>query len=134
VRLNREAPPRLYPILDASLLPVEGSSREARLRALADELLAAGVTLLQYRNKTGNEAEVLADTFLLRAAAPRGKCLLILNDFPALAVQVGFDGAHVGQEDMATEEARAVLGAERILGVSTHNPDQLAAAELTSAD
>ncbi len=134
MHFKREGFPRLYPILDASLLAGEGASREELLRALVGDLIAAGVTLFQYRNKSGNETEVLADVLLLREAAPPGECRLILNDFPALAAQTCFDGAHVGQEDMAAEEARAVLGVEKILGISTHNPEQLGAAELTSAD
>ena len=126
--------PPLYPILDASLLSESSIAREARLRSLVEELLVAGVSLLQYRNKVGTEREILADANLLRKVVPFGGCTLILNDYPALAVDAGFDGVHVGQLDMAPEEARAVIGADRILGVSTHNPEQLAAAELTSAD
>ncbi len=98
------------------------------------ELLSAGVTLLQYRNKMGSEAEVLADALILRSAAPVGRCVLILNDYPALAVEAGFDGVHVGQGDMPADEARELVGAGRIVGVSTHNPEQLADAELSSAD
>ena len=71
---------------------------------------------------------------MLRAAAPVGQCVLILNDYPALAVEAGFDGVHVGQTDMPVEEARALIGYERMVGVSTHTPEQLAAAELSSAD
>jgi thiamine-phosphate pyrophosphorylase len=124
----------LYPILDASLLPIGRPAREERLRRLMGELLSAGVGLLQYRNKTGSEAEVLADALVLRAVAPVGKCVLILNDYPALAVAAGFYGVHVGQQDLPAEQARAVVGSGRIVGVSTHNSEQLAAAELTSSD
>jgi len=134
VCLNREMVPSLYPILDASILPAHGSAREAQLRSLIEELLAAGVSLLQYRNKLGTEGEILADANFLRKVMPFGSCTLILNDYPSLAVEAGFDGVHLGQLDMAPEEARSIVGAERILGVSTHNPEQLAEAELTSAD
>jgi thiamine-phosphate pyrophosphorylase len=132
--LNEGMLPRLYPILDSSFLPAAWPSREQRLRSWMTELLSVGVTLLQYRNKTGSEAEVLADALVLRAAAPVGTCILILNDYPALAVEAGFDGVHVGQQDMPVERARAVVGHERMVGVSTHNPEQLAEGELTSAD
>jgi thiamine-phosphate pyrophosphorylase len=124
----------LYPVLDAGFLPVSGVAREERLRSLIAELLNAGVTLLQYRNKAGSAAEVLADALLLRASAPVGSCRLILNDYPALAVEAGFDGVHVGQTDMSPEAARGIVGPGRILGVSTHNPEELAAANLSSAD
>jgi thiamine-phosphate pyrophosphorylase len=124
----------LYPILDASVLPTGGVAREKRLRSLIEQLLSAGVTLLQYRNKTGTESEVLADALVLREAGASGRFVLVLNDYPELAVRASFDGVHVGQQDMAPEEARSIIGAKSILGVSTHNPQQLAAADLTSAD
>jgi thiamine-phosphate pyrophosphorylase len=124
----------LYPILDAGFLPLPGPEREERLRSLVAELLSVGVTLLQYRNKSGGEAEVLADALVLRAAAPVGRCVLILNDYPALVVEAGFDGVHVGQQDMPVEQVRALIGRGKMIGVSTHDPDQLAAAELGSAD
>jgi thiamine-phosphate pyrophosphorylase len=126
--------PRLYPILDAGFLPPPGFLREERLRSLATELLEAGVSLLQYRNKTGGEAEILQDALILRDAAPVGRCVLILNDYPRLAVRAGFDGVHVGQEDETPAEAREMVGVDRIVGVSTHNAEQLVGAELSSAD
>jgi thiamine-phosphate pyrophosphorylase len=125
---------RLYPILDAGFLSPPGPLREARLRSWMAELLSAGVTLLQYRNKTGTEAEVLTDALVLRAAAPIGLCTLILNDYPRLAVEAGFDGVHVGQGDMPVEEARALVGYERMVGVSTHTPEQISDAGWNSAD
>jgi thiamine-phosphate pyrophosphorylase len=124
----------LYPILDAGFLPPPGPARDERLRNWMAELLAAGVTLLQYRNKGGDEAEVLADALVLRAAAPVGQCTLILNDYPALVVEAGFDGVHVGQTDVSPSKARALVGYKRIIGISTHNQEQLAAAELSFAD
>jgi thiamine-phosphate pyrophosphorylase len=124
----------LYPILDASFLPTDKTARHVLLKSLVAELLAAGVTLLQYRNKSGREEELLADAVVLREAAPVGSCLLIMNDFPALEIEAGFDGVHLGQQDMAPEEARSLIGLERILGISTHNPQQLALAERTSAN
>lgn len=90
--------------------------------------------MLQYRNKSGSEAEVLADALVLRSAAPVGQCTLILNDYPRLAIEAGFDGVHVGQGDMPVEEARALVGYERIVGVSTHTPEQISNAEWNSAD
>ena len=129
---------KLYPILDVATLgerlPQAGPGRADFLSKLVKELLAVGVSLLQYRNKAGSEAEVLADAMVLRTAAPVGSCVLILNDYAALAKRTGFDGVHVGQEDMAVDEARALLGKGKMLGVSTHNPVQLATAELSSAD
>lgn len=134
VCLNQEMISPLYPILDAGFLPPPGLAREERLGSLMAELLAAGVTLLQYRNKTGDEDEILDDALVLRAAAPVGQCALILNDYPGLAVEAAFDGVHVGQQDIPADLARILIGDRKILGVSTHNPEQLTVAELSSAD
>src|SRR5271169_5781009 len=101
--------PRLYPILDASFLPAHGPAREATLQSLVEELRAVGVTVLQYRNKVSTEGEILADVNLLRRIVPTGTCPLILTDDPSLAVQAKFDGVHVGQQDMALEEAREIV-------------------------
>jgi thiamine-phosphate pyrophosphorylase len=59
---------------------------------------------------------------------------LIMNDRADLCLAAGFDGAHVGQGDLSPEAVRAIIGPERWLGVSTHNPEQLGEADLTSAD
>ncbi len=124
--------PPLYPILDASVLPASGRNRF--LSALAKELVEAGVTLLQYRNKQGGDDEILADASVLRTALSSDRCVLILNDRPDLVEATGFDGVHIGQEDLVPQEARALIGAERLLGVSTHNAAQLSLANQTSAD
>ncbi|HVJ09830.1 MAG TPA: thiamine phosphate synthase [Acidisarcina sp.] len=113
----------LYPILDASLLPLE--DRSGFVTRLAGELLDAGVSLLQYRNKTGSDREVLEDVAMLRHLLPAGRCVLILNDRPDLAVLGGFDGVHVGQQDLSPDAARGIVGKGRVVGVSTHNAEQL---------
>jgi thiamine-phosphate pyrophosphorylase len=126
--------PPLYPILDASILPSGRRARDAFLSALLAELIDSGVTLLQYRNKQGSEAEIVADTLAMRAAAPPDRCVLILNDWPDLLAATGFDGVHIGQEDMPPAVARDLIGPDLILGVSTHNPEQLRTADATTAD
>ncbi len=106
--------PRIYPILDASAIPRAG--REEFLRQLGNELAEAGVTLLEYRNKTGAEAELLADAAALRAAMPAGKVKLILDDRVELIEQLEFDGVHVDAGDATPAEARRLLGPDRIIG------------------
>jgi len=120
--------PSLYPILDAAFLPSRAEARQSVLRSWVGELAEAGVSLLQYRNKQGSEPEILADAAAIRLAAGSGM-RLILNDWPRLAVQAGFDGVHVGQQDVSPREARAIVGPHRIVGVSTHNESQLRKAE-----
>ncbi len=122
--------PPLYPILDATYLPADAARRREELVA---SLVEAGVEILQYRNKQGSEAEILRDAETMRATTPPN-LKLILNDFPHLAVTAGFDGVHVGQQDMAPQEARRLVGTERIVGISTHDEAQLRAANLAPVD
>jgi thiamine-phosphate pyrophosphorylase len=124
--------PALYPILDAGFLPAS-ALRVDFLQRLVRDLSAAGVGILQYRNKRGSELDILADARLMREALG-SQMLLILNDHPALAVEVGFDGVHVGQTDLSPAEVRAIVGPDRIVGVSTHNESQLQAADTQPVD
>jgi len=130
--------PRLYAIVDSS------SHRSTQdLVAYAVELAAGGCTLLQYRNKSGNARVMLEHARTLRRLSSAGApaphlsvppLRLIMNDRADLCLAAGFDGVHVGQEDLSPESVRGIIGPERWLGVSTHNPEQLREAELTSAD
>jgi len=106
--------PKVYPILDAGVIPRVG--RSEFLRRLAGELAEAGVTLLEYRNKKGNEAELLADAAILRAALPGPNVKLIFDDRVELVEQAGFDGVHVDAGDAKPSEARRLLGPDRIVG------------------
>lgn len=63
-----------------------------------------------------------------------GSVKLIMNDRADLGLAAGFDGIHVGQDDLSPESVRKIIGPDRWLGVSTHNPEQLAEADMTSAD
>jgi len=128
---------RLYVIADVEVLAGRGVS----LEAFARELRAAGVGWLQWRDKVGSPQEVLRGAAVLREVfgegiTPRqteklpdmGHPILIMNDRADLAVLAGFDGVHVGQGDLAAEDARAVVGTGRIVGVSTHTDEQVVAA------
>jgi len=120
--------PRLYAILDASSFPdTKGLCLAAR------ELVAGGVTLLQYRNKSGNARQMLKQARELKRCLP-ASVKLIMNDRADLCLAAGFDGVHVGQDDLSPEGARAVIGDRLWVGVSTHNTKQLAEADKTSAD
>ncbi|HEY6303309.1 MAG TPA: thiamine phosphate synthase [Terriglobales bacterium] len=120
--------PRLYPILDAACFP-----DAARMFAAAEELAAAGCALLQYRNKTGNARRMLDEARELRVHLGASVSLL-MNDRADLCLAASFEGLHVGQDDLSPEAARLIVGPLRWLGVSSHNPEQLAEANKTSAD
>ena len=120
--------PRLYAILDTSLFP-----ETENLYGSAKEMVAGGVTLLQYRNKSGNARQMLDQARdLQRLLGDSVK--LILNDRADLCIAAGFDGVHLGQDDLFPEGARKVIGEDLWMGVSTHNPQQVEAADQTSAD
>jgi thiamine-phosphate pyrophosphorylase len=142
--------PRLYAIVDAACFADAG-----QMFAAAEELCAAGCTLLQYRNKTGparvmlEQARELKTRCLRRVPTDRQPLgtsgggerplRLIMNDRADLCLAAGWDGVHIGQDDLSPEAVRRILscgdpGTDRWLGVSTHNPKQLSQADLTSAD
>jgi thiamine-phosphate diphosphorylase len=188
--------PRLYAILD----PAYFSSFNGLIAAV-QELASAGVTLIQYRNKSGNARVMLEQARELRRLFPshpvaakntatrvgqpesskvpefppfekregwgnleeenqnphfsqnqgevghpesscpnvesppfRHSVRLIMNDRADLCLAADFDGVHVGQDDLSPESVRRIIGPYRWLGVSTHNPEQLRDADLTSAD
>jgi thiamine-phosphate pyrophosphorylase len=119
--------PRLYVILDAALLTTPQ-------RECARRLVDAGVRLLQYRNKGASARHLLENAKrLAEELMPRG-VTFIVNDRSDVAALAGASGVHVGQEDLSVEETRAVVGRDRLVGVSTHNRTQFEQAAATSAD
>jgi thiamine-phosphate pyrophosphorylase len=122
--------PLVYPILDSSYIP--GVDRAAFLERLGRSLANAGVRLMEYRNKTGTDADVLADTRILRAAMP--VAALVMDDRVDVALAANFDGAHVDAGDLPVAAARLLLGSERIVGTSAGTEAQLAEALATRAD
>jgi len=121
---------RLYAIADAEILAVRGVA----LADFAGDLRAAGVGLVQYRDKTGSPQEVLRAAAILREAMAGSACRLIMNDRADLAVLANFDGVHVGQGDLSPADARRVVGTDRIVGVSTHTDDQVRRADQSCAN
>lgn len=105
--------PKIYPILDSSVIPA--AARQEFLLRLGGELAAAGVTLLQYRNKNGTDAEILNDGSTLRAAMP-APVRLILDDRADLAKELEFDGVHVDAGDVSPLEAKRIVGPGRMVG------------------
>ncbi|MGA9900974.1 MAG: thiamine phosphate synthase [Terriglobales bacterium] len=120
--------PRLYPILDPACF-----SGAAEMFAAAEALVTSGCTLLQYRNKSGSSRCMLDLARELRARLGTD-VKLIMNDRTDLCLIAGFDGLHVGQDDLSPGAARMILGSDLWLGISTHNPEQLAEADKTSSD
>lgn len=124
--------PKLYPIVDVAMFHGEAEPLAA-MTNYARELVAGGATLIQYRNKTGSPREMLRDgRELRRVCGP--DIMLILNDRADLALAAGFDGVHVGQDDLSPEAARGVVGPKRLVGFSTHSVEQVRAADNMPVD
>jgi thiamine-phosphate pyrophosphorylase len=116
-RRDRLGQARLYVVTDA---------REERkdLSSFLEEILAAGVDVVQLRDKDAEAGDLLRWGEVFRDAAGRYDALFIVNDRPDLAAALGADGVHLGQNDLPVGGARDLLGPEAIIGLSTHSPDQ----------
>jgi thiamine-phosphate pyrophosphorylase len=119
--------PTLYAILDSGLLTISEM-------ILAETLAESGVELIQYRNKTSPARELFEISSRLSKRLAQPGVRFIVNDRPDIALLAGAGGVHVGQDDLGVEEARAICGPGRWVGVSTHTLQQVAAADRTSAD
>ena len=114
--------PRLYGLLDFGYVAPE----DAEL--VAAELLAGGVDLLQLRAKGHEPTFIEAVARRLLPLCRAAGVPFIVNDHPAIAASIGADGVHIGQDDGALAPVRALLGPGKIIGRSTHSPDQARAA------
>ncbi len=120
-RRERLAAARLY--LICSAMP---NRRE--LPDLVREAAAGGVDIVQLRDKILPDNELAAVANATRALCERLGILLIVNDRPAVAVEAGADGVHVGQDDIPVDQVREIVGESLLIGLSTHSPEQIAAA------
>jgi thiamine-phosphate pyrophosphorylase len=116
-------------LADARLYLCTPACEPALLRAA----LRGGVDVIQLRDAALDDDGIRRAAAAFRRAADEAGALFVLNDRPDLAVEVGADGVHVGQDDLAPARARELVGADAIVGLSTHGPDQGAAA-LADAD
>jgi thiamine-phosphate pyrophosphorylase len=118
----------LYVILDPSV---------CLARPLVEVLTAAaeaGVSLFQYRNKASSMKEAYVEALALRHAAAKAGVFFIVNDRCDLALAIDADGVHLGQRDLPLALARKVMGPGKLIGISTHNPDQVREASAGKPD
>ena len=120
---------RLYAVTDRSWLK-EGET----LAGVLEEMLDAGVTCVQLREKTLDDAAFLSEAKAIGALCRRYGVPFIVNDRPDIAKEAGADGVHVGLSDMGIEKARAYLGDGFIIGGSAHNVQEALAAQAAGAD
>ena len=108
-------------LAEARLYLVTAAIDEARLSAA----LLGGVDIVQLRIKNAGDEELLAHAAVVRRCCTAARALFILNDRPDLAAAAQADGVHVGQDDTSVAEARAIVGEDAIVGLSTHSPEQV---------
>jgi thiamine-phosphate pyrophosphorylase len=124
VRREALAAARLYFVLD--LVP--------RAEAIVEAALRGGVDIVQLRDKSAADGEIVQAGRRLGALCRAAGALFVVNDRPELAVECGADGVHVGQEDLSVAEARRAVGPDRLIGLSTHSREQLDAAGGSGTD
>lgn len=126
----------MKPILDYSIYLVtdENCLHSRCLLEAVEEALQAGVTLLQYRGKAKNGAELYREAVSLKALADKYRVPLIINDRIDIALAVGAAGVHLGQDDLPCKIARGICGDDFIIGVSAHNEQEAVQALADGAD
>jgi len=121
----------------AKLCLITDPDRDNNLERLlhgVEAALKAGVSLVQYRRKQGNDQQRLLEAQALKTLCCRFEALFIINDRIDLALLVDADGVHLGQDDLPLSEARQLLGPDRLLGRSTHRLEHLLEAQQEGAD
>jgi len=121
-------PTGLYVILDPSV------RQDRPLLAVMKAALEGGARIFQYRNKAGSMQDAYSDALVLRNAAADLGVLFLVNDRCDLALAVDADGVHLGQDDLSYVDARKLLGPDKLIGLSTHNADQVKQAEKLKPD
>ena len=119
---------RLYAITDRAWL--NGRS----LEEVAEQVLAGGATFLQMREKHLTGAELKAQALALKAVCARHGAPFVVNDSVELALEVDADGVHVGQKDMLGRDIRALMGPDRIVGMTANTVELARAAQAAGAD
>ena len=121
---SRLSLPGLYAVVDAGVASAHGWA----VVDLAAAVLGGGATLVQVRGKALASAELLELSRRIVALAAPYRAAVVVNDRADLAVLAGAAGVHVGQDDLSPAEARAIVGPDALVGVSTHSADQIAVA------
>jgi thiamine-phosphate pyrophosphorylase len=101
---------------------------------MTHKVLLKGVRWIQFREKERSRHDIYGEAIRLRRLTKDHNAVLIINDFPDIAICAGADGVHLGQDDLPLKEARKIMGRNRIIGISTHSLEQATVAEEDGAD
>jgi thiamine-phosphate pyrophosphorylase len=91
---------------------------------VVQEMIAAGIKVIQYREKDKPLREKYIQCLAVREMTRRAGVIFIVNDHVDLALAVGADGVHIGQDDLPPEKVRELVGGDLLIGLSTHSPAQ----------
>lgn len=97
-------------------------------------VLTSGARWVQFREKEKSKRKIYGEAIRLRRLTTDYNAVLIINDFPDIALCVDAEGVHLGQDDLPLKEARKIIGRDRIIGISTHSLEQAIEAEKNGAD
>lgn len=118
----------LYAVTDRSWLG------ERTLAQVVEEVLKGGATFLQLREKELDQATILAEAREIQAIAARYHVPFVINDSVDIALACDADGVHVGQADLMGRDVRALIGPDKILGITANTVELAVAAEQAGAD
>jgi thiamine-phosphate pyrophosphorylase len=119
---------KLYVIIDSK------AAKGHDLVYIAAEAVKGGANIIQLREKDMAAREIVDLGRAIRKAIAGKDALFIVNDRPDIALAAGADGVHIGQDDIPPDAARAVIGKDKILGISTHSLGQALSAQKSGAD
>ena len=125
--MNRSEAMRIFRASPIYAITAEKLSEGRTAVETVEQMLAGGIRFLQYREKEKTGREMYADCLAIRKLCDQYHAVFIVDDFPALALAVDADGVHVGQDDLPAVAVRRILGTDKVIGLSTHNPRQLEA-------
>jgi thiamine-phosphate pyrophosphorylase len=132
IAVGRSSRDRLQPVRLCVL--IGGCSSIDEFQRLVAALVEAGAGMIQLRDKDLDDRALVDRAQRLRQLTRGTASLAIINDRADIAAATGADGVHVGQEDLSVKDARAIVGAQKLIGVSTHNISQARAAVLDGAN
>ena len=125
---------RMFPSTDIYAITDSNLSLGRPVEVVVGALLDAGVKMVQYREKKKKAGEMLKECEILRRMTAEAGAFFIVNDHVDIAMLVKADGVHVGQEDLPVARVRELVGEDCVIGLSTHTPEQAAAAVRDGAD
>ena len=125
---NFKLPIGVYAITDSK------SGKNKDFLEYCEELLKGGAKIIQYREKSRDLKKLLAEAKSLRKLTKKYNAIFIVNDHLDIALLSEADGIHIGQDDLPIKDIRNLLGDDKIIGISTHNPAEAQQALLDGAD